>query len=61
VSDWVYDPVAANLDARVNSRKPNYPPHWVRCDFVKDGVRCVKGNGHERGVGKAAEHEEPKL
>jgi hypothetical protein len=60
VSDWVYDPVAASLYARTVARKSNYPPHWVRCDFVKDGVRCVKGNGHEYVVGKAAEHEEPK-
>jgi hypothetical protein len=60
MSEWVFDPVAANLDARTHTRPPGAPPHWVRCDFVRDGVRCTKGSGHENGVGKAAEHEEPK-
>lgn len=57
---WVYDPVAASKDSRTHSRPKNAPPHWVRCDFVRDGVRCVKGEGHEKGYGEHAKHEGPK-
>lgn len=56
-SDWVYDPVEASKSAQTHSRPKNAPPHWVRCDFVRDGVRCVKGEGHEKGVGEQAKHE----
>lgn len=59
-ADWVYDPVGASRDARTHSRPKNAPPHWVRCDFVRDGVRCVKGEGHEKGYGEHAKHEGPK-
>lgn len=58
--DWVFDPIAANQYARTHARPPSAPPHWVRCDFVRNGIRCVKGSGHENGVGKQVEHEEPK-
>lgn len=57
---WVYDPIAANLHTTTHVRQPNYPPHWVRCDYMRSGERCVKGSGHEHSVGKSAEHEEPK-
>lgn len=59
-SEWVFDPIGANGYASMHPREPKYPPHWVRCDFMRDGVRCAKGSGHEKGVGKQAEHEEPK-
>lgn len=59
-ADWVYDPVTASKDARTHSRPKNAPPHWVRCDFVRDGVRCVKGEGHEKGYGEHAKHEGPR-
>ena len=59
-ADWIYDPVTASKDARTHSRPKNAPPHWVRCDFVRDGVRCVKGEGHEKGYGEHAKHEGPK-
>jgi hypothetical protein len=59
-SDWVFDPMVADEYTRTHARPSNLPPHWVRCDFVRDGIRCAKGSGHEHGVGKAAEHEEPK-
>lgn len=58
--DWIYDPVAANKDARTHVRPKHAPPHWVRCDFVRNGVRCVKGEGHEKGFGEQAKHEGPK-
>ncbi len=58
--NWEFDPQGANQYARTHARALNHPPHWVRCDFMRNGVRCVKGAGHEQGVGKQAEHEEPK-
>lgn len=66
MSEWTYDPVASAQYARTHEplynseRKYRHPPHHLRCDFMKDGVRCVKGSGHEHGVGAAREHEEPK-
>lgn len=59
-AQWVYDPVVASKDSRTHSRPKNAPPHWVRCDFVRDGVRCIKGEGHEKGYGEHAKHEGPK-
>lgn len=46
MSDWVYDPDASCKDARTEPRKASAPPHWLRCDYVKDGQRCTKGSGH---------------
>lgn len=60
MSDWQHDPIAANQYARTHARDIKHPPHWVRCDFVRDGIRCCKGSGHENGVGTQAQHEEPK-
>jgi hypothetical protein len=57
---WTYDPKAATDYARTHAYQPGLPPHWHRCDFMKDGVRCAKGSGHENGAGKVAEHEGPK-
>ena len=61
MAEWTYDPVAATRYATTHPYVQGLPPHWHRCDFMRDGVRCCKGSGHERsGTGKAAEHEEPK-
>lgn len=60
LSVWTYDPVQATQHARTHGYQQGLPPHWHRCDFMKGGVRCAKGSGHESGVGKVAEHEEPK-
>ena len=57
---WVYDPPGANVHAWTHPKATNYPPHWLRCDFMRDGERCVKGSGHEHSAGKQAEHEAPK-
>lgn len=60
-AEWVFDPMGANAYARTHARELKYPPHWVRCDFMRNGVRCCKGADHHKGTGKAAEHEEPKV
>lgn len=60
LSVWTHDSKAADQYARTHPYQPGLPPHWHRCDYMKDGVRCAKGSGHEAGVGKQAEHEEPK-
>lgn len=59
-AEWVQDAAAADQNARTHARELKYPPHWLRCDFMREGSRCVKGNGHEYGVGTAAEHGAPK-
>lgn len=56
-AEWVHDPIAANKDASARVRPKNAPPDWVRCDFMRNGVRCVKGSGHEKGFGEQAKHE----
>lgn len=57
---WVLDPVGATRYATTHSYQQGLPPHWHRCDYMRDGVRCAKGSGHETKSGKAAEHEAPK-
>lgn len=60
-SEWTYDPEAARIYGASHPRdKDSLPPHHLRCDFMKNGERCIKGAGHERGVGVHAEHEAPK-
>ena len=54
MSEWREDPIMATTYARTHPRDKNAPPHWLRCDFVRDGARCVKGEGHDK------EHEAPK-
>lgn len=57
---WVLDPVGATRYATTHPYQQGLPPHWHRCDYMRDGVRCAKGSGHETQGGKAAEHEAPK-
>lgn len=61
MSDWVYDPIAAAKDAQLYARFKNAPPHWLRCDYMCDGSRCIKGSGHEKGIGEQAKHEAIKV
>lgn len=56
---WGYHPSAALAYVRTHARQENVPPHHVRCQWVKDGIRCRKGEGHEHRPGDAG-HEEPK-
>jgi hypothetical protein len=58
MSEWTRDPAGARLYAQTHSPKSYplpHPPHWLRCEFMRDGVRCVKGDGHAGN-----DHEEPK-
>lgn len=63
---WMEDHEGANLYAQTyepvytSERKYRYPPHHLRCNFMRAGIRCAKGEGHHHGVGPNAEHEEPK-
>lgn len=57
---WVYHPSAALAYVRTHARAPNVPPQHVRCQWVKDSIRCRKGEGHERMPGDSG-HEEPKV
>lgn len=57
---WVLDPAGATRYATTHPYQQGLPPHWHRCDYMRDGVRCAKGSGHETKLGKAAEHEAPK-
>lgn len=59
MSEWAEDEAAAHRHALTHARQLKYPPHWVRCNFMRNGIRCCKGEGHEKGANK--EHEEPKL
>lgn len=54
MSEWKEDSKAARMEACVQPRASGAPPHWLRCEFFKDGKRCVKGDGHPK------EHEPPK-
>jgi hypothetical protein len=40
------DPQAARWDAMVNPREPGVPPHWARCEWMRDELRCRRGDGH---------------
>lgn len=51
---WVNDAAASLQYAMRNPRGP-YAPHWVRCEYVRDGIRCCKGVGH------VDSHEEPSV
>ena len=51
---WILDSQLADRDARTNPRDPRNPPHWLRCDYIKDGVRCALGVDHQ------GDHVEPK-
>ena len=42
---WKHDPPAARDYATTHARH-NQPPHWLRCEFMKDGERCIHGEGH---------------
>src|SRR5713226_6780015 len=55
-SEWVRDPRRAEVYAQTHAKVERYPPHWLRCDFVKDNVRCCRGSDHEKGVGEEAQH-----
>jgi hypothetical protein len=57
---WIEDIRAADRHAQTHAKREKYPPHWVRCNFVRAGIRCCKGAGHERVPNlKIAAHEEP--
>jgi hypothetical protein len=58
---WVLDPAGARKHAEAYTRLSKYPPHHLRCQFMQQGLRCVKGDGHERQPGAAGQHEAPKL
>ena len=40
--------------ARTYPRDPKAPPHYLRCDQMEGGKRCIKGKDHpgEHGYGK---------
>lgn len=62
--EWMFSPALAARYVQTHEqrltgeRKPRYSPHHVRCQFVKDGIRCRKGEGHENLPHDSA-HEEP--
>ena len=57
---WVDDLAAATRYVQTHEqvltsdRKPKYPPHWYRCTYMRNGVRCTRLEGLH------TEHEEPK-
>jgi hypothetical protein len=57
IFEWVEDWEAADKYAQTHARKLSEPPHHVRCNFMKDGVRCVRGAGHPSSI----PHTEPKV
>lgn len=65
MTEWHNDPAAALKYAQTFSPKSypmTVPPHWLRCNYVTEtGVRCCKGEDHEKSADTAtAKHEEPK-
>lgn len=52
--EWVLRSDSAQRHAMENPRPIKLPPHWLRCEFMKDGERCAKGTGHP------GDHEVPK-
>lgn len=60
MSEWLLDPRAAEVYAQTHAKDLRHPPHWLRCDFVRERIRCVRGSGHEHGTGAQAQHAEPK-
>lgn len=59
VHEWLYSPALALQYTRTHARHLSEPPQHVRCQYVKDGLRCRKGEGHERMPGDSG-HEETK-
>jgi hypothetical protein len=57
--EWHFSPFEASRYVQQHARKEKDVPHHVRCQFVKDGIRCRKGEGHERMPNDTG-HEEPK-
>ena len=47
VADRLDDPVAlVTAHAATHPRPPGSPPHYLRCDAMKDGMRCLMGDQH---------------
>lgn len=53
--EWVDSPERARFEARTQSRSAGAPPHWLRCEYFREGERCVRGEGH------SGEHEPRKV
>lgn len=47
MAEWREDPVAAAMHAQTTPMRVDLPRHHYRCDWMLEGERCAKAQGHQ--------------